>query len=197
MALPRCDTPEHLVEDLVAIGAPDEAADAIVQALLGAGLSTTETRDWIAHPNRAYPHDWPMEILGNVTMLKAGSLFVIEQGKAETVLAGARAFAAADADERTIARLFGGSIDDARRLTGGDPARATVIAEIARTILDAVKVPENVCYVGQTRLPDHGHQRIVDRLVAGEEAAVQSELARGELDPQRLVKSGDLMFVGW
>jgi hypothetical protein len=197
MALPRGDTSEHLVQDLVASGAPAEAAETIVRTLVSAGLSTVEARDWIAHPNRAYPHDWPMELLGSVTMVTAGSMWLIEQGHAETVVSGAREFAAADAYERTIARLFGGNIAGARRLTGGDPARAAVIADIAETLAIAVEVPENVCYVGQTRLPRTGGRRIVDRLVAGEEAAVQAELARGEIDPRQLLESEDLIFIGW
>jgi hypothetical protein len=195
MALPRYDTREHLVEDLVAAEAPAEAAATIVHALLSAGLSTREARDWLAHPNRAYPHDWPMEIAGTTFDLHAGSMWMFTQGHSEVVLAGAREFAAADAEERTIARLFGGNIAAARRMTGGDPSRAAVIAEIARTIASAVELPENVCYVGQTRLPSG--RRIVDRLVAGEEAAVQAELARGDLDARQLLESEDVMLLSW
>jgi hypothetical protein len=189
--------PDKLAAELVAAGASPAVADAILSALLEAGLSPVETRDWLDHPNRAYPHDWPMDMLGQVIDMKAGSRWLIEQGKAEMVLTGAREFAAADGDERRIARLFGGNIGDARRLTGGVPERAAVIAAIATTIYECVEVPENVCYVGQTRLPQHDGRRIVDRLLDGEENAVRDELASGKLDPRALLESDDLMFVGW
>lgn len=127
----------------------------------------------------------PREQLEALPTPQGRSMWRFTRGHAETVLAGARDFASADADERTIARRFGGKIADARRLTGSDAARAAVVAAIARTIADAGRLPENVCYVGQTRLPNAGGRRIVDRLSAGEEAAVHTELEHGERDPRK------------
>ena len=85
----RRDKPETVSAELVAAGAPSDVADGIVRALLEAGLSTGEARDWLGHPNLAYPHDWPMEWGDEVITMKAGSLWMVEKGEAETVLAAA------------------------------------------------------------------------------------------------------------
>ena len=72
-----------------------------------------------------------------------------------------------------------------------------MIAWIAKAIQAKVGNPDNVCSVGQTRLPGQGDRRIVDRLLAGEEEAVREELTRGGIDPRALLRSEDLLFFGW
>jgi hypothetical protein len=193
----RREKPVDVVAELVELGAPTDAAEAIVAALRAAGLSDREAHVWVSDPDRAYPHSVPWEMGDQVIMLKAGSRSMIEQGKVDVVLAAAEEFAAASDDERTIARLYWGSLDDARRLTGCSPARAAVIADIARTIRTRVGSDEGVCSVGQTVLPGTEDRRIVDRLLDGEEEAVRDELARGELDPKRLLKTQPMHFTGW
>src|SRR5688572_26894655 len=121
--------PDSVVAVLVEMGAPSDTARAIVDALLEAGLSAGEAKTWVSDPDRCYPHSVPWEMGDQVIMLKAGSRSMIEQGKADVVLSAAQEFAAASEDERTIARLFWGSLDDARRLTGCSPERAAVIAD--------------------------------------------------------------------
>ena len=189
--------PEAVVATLIAMGAPPATSEAIVDALLAAGLTAAEAKTWVADPDRGYPHSVPWEMGDQVIMLKAGSRSMIEQGKADVVLAAAREFAEASDDDRAIARLFWGSLDDARRLTGCSPDRAAVIAGIARTIRERVGNDQDVCYVGQTVLPGSEERRIVDRLLDGEEQAVRDELDRGELDPKRLLKEQPLHFTGW
>ena len=100
-------------------------------------------------------------------MLSQTPIALIERGDSELVLSAALEFAQASADERMIARLFGGDVHAVRRLTRADPDRAHVIAGIAADLLKRLGDPERVCYAGQTRLPGHGDRRIVDRLLAG------------------------------
>jgi hypothetical protein len=50
---------------------------------------------------------------------------------------------------------------------------------------------------GQTRLPGRGDRRIVDRLLDGDAQDVRDELASGEIDPRALLRSGNLIFIGW
>jgi hypothetical protein len=175
---------------ITAAGASPDIADAIAGALLGCGLSTAEAREWLAHENRAYPIQTPM-------MLSQTPIALIERGDSELVLSAALEFAQASADERTIARLFGGDVRAVRRLTRADPDRAHVIAGIAADLLKRLGDPERVSYVGQTRLPGHGDRRIVDRLLAGQEDAVAAELADGTIDARELERSGELVFTGW
>ena len=189
--------PDSVVAVLVEMGAPSDTAGAIVDALLEAGLSAGEAKTWVSDPDRSYPHSVPWEMGDQVIMLKAGSRSMIEQGKADVVLAAADAFAEASDDDRTIARLFWGSLDDARRMTGCSPERAAVIAGIARTIRERVGNDQDVCYAGQTVLPGEEERRIVDRLLDGEEQAVRDELASGELDPKRLLREQPLHLIGW
>lgn len=188
--------PEKVVADVVEMGAPPETAQAIVDALVASGKSPREALDWLVHPERAYGHDWPMEIAGETMIMKAGSRFMIEKGNADEVLAAAREFADASADERLIAELFGGDIDGVRRMTGLDPARTTVTAEIARSLRATLGDDESVKLVGMTRLSGR-EERLVDRLLKGEQGAVRDELARGEIDPRALLRDGELIFTGW
>src|SRR5690349_19653876 len=189
--------PETVVATLVEMGAPEATSREIVDTLLGAGLTAEEAKVWVSDPDRGYPHQVPWEMGDQVIMLKAGSRSMIEQGKADVVLAAAHEFAEASEDDRAIAHLFWGCLDDARRLTGCSPERAAVIAGIARTIRERVGNDQDVCYVGQTVLPGTEDRRIVDRLLDGEEQAVRDELARGELDPKRLLKEQPLHLTGW
>jgi hypothetical protein len=189
--------PDAVVAEVVEMGAPTPTAEAIVAALLASGLSAGEASKWLGDPELAYPHPVPWAMGDQVIMLKAGSRSMIQQGKADEVLAAAQAFATASEDERTIARLFGGSLDDARRLTGCSPERAAVIAGIARTIRERVGKASDVCSVGQTVLPGEEERRMVDRLLDGEEEAVRDELAHGELNPKRLLREQPLVFTGW
>lgn len=189
--------PEAVVAELVEIGAPTSTAEAIVAALGRAGLTAHDARVWLTDPELAYAHDVPWTMGDQVIMLKAGSRSMIEQGKADVVLAAAEEYAAASVDERTIARLFGGSLDDARRLTGCSPDRAAVIAGIARAIRERVGADQRVCEVGQTVLVGDEGPRIVDRLLEGDEAAVRDELASGAIDPKRLLREQPLHFTGW
>ncbi|MDA0184915.1 hypothetical protein OJ997_31720 [Solirubrobacter phytolaccae] len=193
----RREKPIDVVAELVEMGAPPDTAAAIVAALGDAGLTEREAQIWVSDPERAYPHNWPMEMGDQVIMMAAGTRFLITQGKADDVLKEAREFAEASPDERAISRLFWGSLDDARRLTGCSPERAAVIADIARTIRERVGSDQDVCYVGQTVLPGTEDRRIVDRLLDGEEQAVRDELTRGELNPKRLLKQQPLRLRGW
>ena len=190
MRLFRRDTAESVSGWIMAAGGSREIADRIAAALLGCGLSPAEAREWLAHESRAYPIGEPM-------MLSQAPLVLVERGDADTVLAAALEFAAAAPEERTIARLFGGDIAAARRLTGSDPERTGVIAAIAVGLLERLGAPERVSYAGQTRLPGHGELRIVDRLLAGDECAVAAELADGRIDARELERTGELLFTGW
>ena len=193
----RRESPEKVVATIVELGAPAGTAQGIVDALLAAGLTAAEAKIWLLDGDRGYPHNVPWEMGDQVIMLKSGSRSMIEQGKSDVVLEAAQDFAAASDDERTISRLFWGSLDDARRLTGCSPERAAVIAGIARTIRERVGSDEDVCAVGQTVLPGTEDRRIVDRLLDGEEQAVRDELDRGELNPKRLLREQPLHFTGW
>jgi hypothetical protein len=193
----RRESPEKVVAAIVELGAPGDTAQGIVDALLAAGLTAAEAKIWLFDGERGYPHNVPWEMGDQVIMLKSGSRSMIEQGKPDVVLQAAQDFAAASEDERAISRLFWGSLDDARRLTGCSPERAAVIAGIARTIREGVGSDEKVCAVGQTVLPSAEDRRIVDRLLDGEEQAVRDELDRGELNPKALLRDQPLHFTGW
>jgi hypothetical protein len=175
---------------LMAAGAPRDVADAIAGALLGCGLSPSEAREWLVHDRRSYP-------IGDPMMLAQAPIVLIERGDSEAVLAAAEEFAAATPEERTIARLFGGDVSAVRRLTRSDPERTRTILGIAEALLERLGAPERVCYVGQTRLPSHGDRRLVDRLLAGEEATVAAELADGRIDARALERTGELVLTGW
>jgi hypothetical protein len=162
MSLVRRVTVNSVAGRLVAAGASREDADAIVGALLGCGLTAPEAREWLEHENRSYPIQSPV-------MLSQTPIVLVERGDTEHVLSAALEFAEAAPEERTIARLYGGDIQAARRLTRNDPRRTAVIAGIATTLLKRLGSPERVCYATQTRLPGHGDLRIVDRLL-GEHA---------------------------
>jgi hypothetical protein len=190
MRLFRRETTESVAARIVAAGASREVADEIAGALLGCGLSPSEAREWLAHESRAYPIGEPM-------LLSQAPLVLVERGEGAAVLAAALEFAAATPEERTIARLFGGDVGAARRLTRSDPERTRVIAGIAVALLERLGVPERVSYAGQTRLPGHGERRIVDRLLAGEEDAVAAELSDGRIDARSLERTGELVFTGW
>src|SRR4051812_45033646 len=142
----RRDSTDSVARRIVGAGASREDADAIVGALLDCGLSVAEARDWLEHENRSYPIQSPV-------MLSQTPIVLIERGDAELALSAALEFAEAAPEERTIARLFGGDIQAARRLTRREPHRTTVIAEIATTLLKRLGTPERVCYATQTRLP--------------------------------------------
>ena len=193
----RRESPEKVVAAIAELGAPAGTAQGIVDALLAAGLTAAEAKIWVFDGDRGYPHNVPWEMGDQVIMLKSGSRSMIEQGKSDVVLEAAQNFAAASADERTISRLFWGSLDDARRLTGCSSERAAVIADIARTIRERVGSDEDVCAVGQTVLPGTEDRRIVDRLLDGEEQAIRDELDSGELNPKRLLREQPLHFTGW
>ncbi|WP_157591764.1 hypothetical protein [Solirubrobacter soli] len=175
---------------LVAAGASREVADAIAGTLLGCGLSPGDAREWLTHERRSYP-------IGDPMMLSQTPLELIEAGESDAVLAAAEEFAAAAPEERTIARLFGCDVAAARRLTRSDPERTRAILAIAEDLLERLGAPERVCYVGQTKLPGHGDRRLVDRLLAGEEADVAAELADGRIDARSLERTGELVLIGW
>jgi hypothetical protein len=198
MRLFKRDTTESVAARIVAAGAPADVAETIVGALLGCGLSPSEAREWLGHEERSYPIKLPFQ-MGDLPpmMLSNTPLILVERGNSEAVLSAALEFAGASDDERTIARLFGGDIDAARRLTRLDAARTRTIAAIAMTMLKTLGTPERVCYAGQTRLPGHGDRRIVDRLLAREQDAVARELADGTIDARELERSGELVFTGW
>jgi hypothetical protein len=192
------DTPESVTRRLVAAGAPRELADAIVATLLGCGLTAREAREWLSHPELGYPIKRLVDMGdGHPIVLSHGPLGLVERGEAQVVLDSAREFADALPEERTIARLFWGDIDAARRLTGCDPHRTQIVAGIATTMLKRLRKPELVCNVGQTLLPGHGHKRMVDRLAAGEAEAVAAEIADGRIDLRALERNGELLFTGW
>jgi hypothetical protein len=175
---------------LVDAGASPDVAGAIAAALLGCGLSPAQAREWLTHERRAYP-------IGDPMMLARAPVVLVEEGDSEAVLAAAEAFAAAQPAERAIARLFGGDVQAARRLTRSNPERARVILGIAEALLERLGAPERVSLVGQTRLPGHGDRRLVDRLLAGEENAVAAELADGRIDARALERTGELVLTGW
>ena len=192
MRLPWHDSANSVIGRIVAAGATPGVAEEIVGALLGCGLTAAEAREWLEHPRRAYPIGDRRGIL-----LSNTPLAMVQAGDADFVRDAAQEFADASPDERAIARRLGGDIEGARRLTGGRPDRARAIAELTTTMLERLGKPERVCFAAQTRLPGRGDRRIVDRLLAGEEAAVAAELAAGEIDVRELERSGELVFTGW
>src|SRR5687768_8293491 len=132
----RRDTEDSVARRLTEAGAPRETAEAIVATLLGCRLSPREVREWLSHPELAYPIQVPFEMPdGTEIVLSNTPMVLVEKGDADVVLAEAREFAAALPEERLIARLFWGDIDAARRLTGSDPHRTEVVAGIATTLL--------------------------------------------------------------
>ena len=130
-------------------------------------------------------------------MLSQTPIVLIESGDSEAVLAAARVFAHASQQERTIARLLGADVGAVRRLTRLDPYRTHAIAGIAATLLERLGSPERVCYAAQTRLPGHGEQRIVDRLLAGEARRGRRGARRRTIDARELERTGELVFTGW
>lgn len=198
MRLLRRDTPDSVARRLTEAGAPREVAEQIVAALMSCGLSASGAREWLTHPDRGHPISRRFEMPGlEPVLLKHGPMGLIERGEAEVVLAEAREFAAALPEERTISRLFWGDIDAVRRLTRCDRDRTRVIVGIATTLLGRVKTPERVNAVAQTKLAGHMEERIVDRILAGEEDAVAAELADGRIDVRALERHGELLFIGW
>lgn len=198
MRLFRRDTADSVARRLLEAGAPRETADAIVATLLGCGLSPRDAREWLAHPELAYPIQRPWEMPDGTSILLSNTpIVLVEKGEADVVLAEATEFASALPEERLIARLFWGDIDAARRLTGCDPHRTQVVAGIATALLARLRKPELVCNVGQTVLPGHDGKRMVDRLAAGEADAVAAELADGRIDARALERNGELIFTGW
>jgi hypothetical protein len=198
MRLLRRDTEESVTRRLTEAGAPREVAEEIVAALMSCGLSASGAREWLFHPDRGHPITRPFEMEGLAPiLLKNSPSALIERGEADAVLAEAREFAGALPAERTIARLFWGDIDAVRRLTRCDRDRTGVIAGIATTLLGRVKTPERVNAVAQTKLAGHMEERIVDRILAGEEDAVAAELADGRIDVRALERHGELLFIGW
>lgn len=145
--------------------------------------------DWIHHRQLAYPHPQPPEDYGGERVtLVAGTRWCLSHGREDVVIDGARAFAAATPSERLIARLFNGNIPDVRSLTGGDPIRADVMAEIASLMLERLGTPQRVA-TAASAMADEDDDRIRDRLRKGEEQAVLRELQEGSLDLEALLRS--------
>jgi hypothetical protein len=178
-----------LVRTLVDAGASDHGAETIARSLLAGGLNSREASEWIHHRQLAYPHPQPPEDYGGVPVtLVAGTRWCLNHGREDLVIAGAAAFAAATPSERVIARLFNGNLSDVHSLTGGDPARADVMAQVASLMLERLGTPQRVA-IAAGAMAGEGEERIRDRLRDGEEHAVLRELQDGGLDLEALLRS--------
>lgn len=184
---------QSVIAVLVRAGAPGPVAESIGRVLLCSGLSAHDARDWLTHPELAYPHPQPAREYGGVLVdgLVAGSVWCLSQGREDVVLEGARTYAAASECERLIARLFAGNIADVRRLTGADETRAGVIGEIAMLMQQRLGDPRRVARAASAMVDGDG-DRIRDRLMRGEELQVLRELQSGALDLDTLARSRDL-----
>jgi hypothetical protein len=189
---------ESVVEMLVREGSPPEAAREIVETLAGAGLSAPQARQWLSHPQRAYLVVTGHNVIDGVVLPREQTpIFAIEDGHVPAVREAAARFAGASEDERFISWWFGGDIDATRRLTAGDPQRATVIAAIARRLQHTLRKPEHVRDVVLTEIPMYGGRRIVDLLLADRQDAVLDDLVSGRVDANDLLQNGTLGFSFW
>lgn len=194
----RRHTAATVAELLVAHGADPTMAARIVETLMRAGQSAAEARAWLAHPARGYPvTTGDVEVAGETFPVRQTPIFAVENGAAETVLAAAEEFAAASEDERFIARWFGGNVQDVRRLTGGDAARARVVAQIAERMKNELRKPEHVAEGAQTVLPHPDGRRMVDVILDGGEGSILTEVDARQIDLQALLADGELEFWGW
>jgi hypothetical protein len=186
-------TRADVVELIVEHGGSREVAEAIADALAAAGLSHAESRWWLAHPQRAYAvPTGTITVGGTEYARKQTPVFAIDDGHEEIVREEAVRFAAASEDERFISWWFGGHIDDVRRLTGGDDARAATIRAIAERLRNVLRKPEHVNEVVQT-----GEPRMADLILEGREDEVHADLAAGRIDPRQLLETGELHYHGW
>jgi hypothetical protein len=191
-------TRADVVQLVVDHGAPHDVARAIADALARAGLSPDASRQWLAHPTRAYAVvTGRLSIGGFEYPRKQTPVFAIDDGHAEKVLAAATRFAEASEDERFIALWFGGELDDVRRMTGADATRASAIRAVGERLRAVLRKREHVCDVARTVLPGRDGTRIVDLLVDGHETAVLDDLVAGRVDPRALLAAGELHFHGW
>ena len=131
MVLFRKHSRESVTKALVEAGADPDTATEIAGTLSDAGLSYAEAHAWLCHPERSHPvQAGELEIAGVVIPSRWTPIHAIEAGCQKEVLAEAKEFNAASSEEKAISRYFWSDIADARRLTGGDEARAEDIARI-------------------------------------------------------------------
>lgn len=150
------------------------------------------------HPDRH--HVIPageITIAGRPHLRKCAAIDLIEDGEDDTLLAELRRFTAATPAERRIAILFSGSMDDTRRLTGGDPARTATIVAIADLLLKRLRKPQHVDELVRTELSPGSGDRIVDRVLDGDEPAVLAELQDGRIDVDALRRNAMILYYGW
>jgi hypothetical protein len=189
---------QSVVELLVREGSPPDTAREIVETLAGAGLSGSQARAWLSHPQRAYLVVTGHNVIDGVVLPREQTpIFAIEDGHVAAVREAAVRFAGASGDERFISWWFGGDIDATRRLTAGDPERAAVIAAIARRLQHTVRKPEHVRAVVLTEIPMYGGRRIVDLLLADRQDAVLDDLVNGRIDASDLLENGRLGRSFW
>lgn len=174
---------------LLKAGASADGADCIAGLLLGSGLTAREAREWLTHRQLAYPHPLAAQQFGSVSApMVGGAVWCLSQGHERVVLTSAKDFAAASPSERLIARLFGGNIDDVRRLTHADPARTAVVADIAALLRERLGDPTRVARAAMARELD-GREHIRDRIRHGAEAQVLRDLQTGVIDAEVLARS--------
>jgi hypothetical protein len=192
-------TRESVIQLLIDEGATLELATTIYDELAAVDMNAAEIRAWVMHPDdhHAIPAG-EITIAGHPHLRKTAAVCLIEDGEADVLLAELRRFTSAPPEERRLARLFGGTMDDTSRLTGGDPARAATILAIADLLLKRLRKPIHVEEFAQTELSPGSYDRIVDRILRGEEAEVLAALQDGTIDVDALQRDDAmLLFYGW
>jgi hypothetical protein len=191
-------TRETVIQLMLDEGASETLATTVYDELATVGLNAAAIRAWLMHPERH--HMIPageITIAGQPHLRKTAAIFLIEDAQDDVLLAELRRFTSASPEERRIATLFGGTTEDAQRLTGGNAARAAVIGAIADLLLTRLRKPQHVIEVAQTELAPGSSDRIVDRILRGEEAAVLAALQDGTIDVHALQRDGMILIYGW
>ncbi len=185
---------EDIQEWLVGLGASPEEAVAITDNLAAAQLSPARMRRWLK-PDQSYRivDAW----LDDVPWCLAGE-FLVQDGKADKVIAAAEEFAAASGDERFISTtLAGANLDLAvRKLTRGDPSHAARVRRVLELLLAQLRTPTRVdeCLHTTFGVED---TRLVDHLLDDRFEAVLASLEGGSFDAWHHMKTGRLDYSGF
>jgi hypothetical protein len=124
----------------------------------------------------------------------------VESGRADAVLAAAREFAAATADERYISRTLLCELDGVRRLTHGDQGREAIVVEIARRLKSTLGKEVHVNEVVQQVLSgsfDGDRTRLVDWMLDDRLPDALAAIEAGRIDPVTLNQQDALAYHGW